>query len=373
MHPRTYAWMVMAILLCVVSATLIKTIDRAIFGHRPNRAAVQTVLPSTSDPPPANTAAVRRPPPATSAGDQHWEALKVLSEASVAQQRALDHIGRWKAEIEPQLSDDNGANVAVNHDLVRKLAFVVNQKRSTEEEVKSAAEQINLLQDRVKSAAEKSPPETLTAREMYEVRQQHSMTTKAARDWLSAIDQANAILLTGWYGANPVMEPTLQQSLERIRSEGILDELDEEIITETETPAKETPETEAIFETSYIDPELRAAALSSDVKSALSPFIARRRIQPSLAGRFSIKFLRTTDKAPMSLGRLMSIGALDDSVAGLKKLALIGGNRKLPEPKWSIASQPNNWTEDDEEFLKNAQQMLRDHASILVSEGVLSP
>ena len=75
----------------------------------------------------------------------------------------------------------------------------------------------------------------------------------------------------------------------------------------------------------------------------------------------------------MSLFKLTSIGALDESLPGLKKLALVGGNRKLPEPKWSIASQPNSWNEGDEEFLRKSQQMLRDYGAILVEEGMLSP
>ena len=75
----------------------------------------------------------------------------------------------------------------------------------------------------------------------------------------------------------------------------------------------------------------------------------------------------------MSLGKLMSIGALHESELGLKKLALLGGNRKLPEPKWSIASQPNSWDEGDEEFLRKSQQMRRDYGTILVEEGLLIP
>ncbi|MEZ6097686.1 MAG: hypothetical protein R3E01_01820 [Pirellulaceae bacterium] len=68
----------------------------------------------------------------------------------------------------------------------------------------------------------------------------------------------------------------------------------------------------------------------------------------------------------------MEIGALDDTVQGRKKLALIGGNRKLTEPTWSIASQPNNWSPEDEERLNQAQQMLRDYGPTLVKYKWLS-
>ena len=118
--------------------------------------------------------------------------------------------------------------------------------------------------------------------------------------------------------------------------------------------------------------ELLAKATAPEVKMLLAPFLEPRTIQPSLAGTFSIKWERTYDKKPMSLGKLIGIGALDDSVDGLKKLALIGGHRKLPEPKWSIYTQPNSWSPEDEERLKQAQLMLRDYGPTLVKAKWLS-
>jgi hypothetical protein len=78
------------------------------------------------------------------------------------------------------------------------------------------------------------------------------------------------------------------------------------------------------------------------------------------------------EKAPMSLGRLASIGALNDSVEGLKRLVAVGANRKLPEPKWHIQSMPNSWSDDDREFLRTAQQLLRDYGAAMVDKGLLS-
>ena len=75
----------------------------------------------------------------------------------------------------------------------------------------------------------------------------------------------------------------------------------------------------------------------------------------------------------MSLTALRHAGALGDSIDGLKMLAKIGGNRKLPIPRWSVYSQPNNWTADDRKMLKEAQNMLRELGPTLVKEGKLSP
>jgi len=308
-------------------------------------------------------------PAATSAADQHWEAMKLLTEADVAQHEALRQLGIWNGEIESLRSNESGDVVAVNEDLVRKLAYVFGKKRMEESDVQVLGKQIGLLQQRLETAAGKDPPEALSAREMYEVRQLHNKAYKARQDWETSLEEARAIVLKARFEANPVVQPTLQQGLDKIGVEQVLGKLSKKMARAEEEPIVEEF---SVPTTSTVDPELRARALSTEVQSALAPFLQPRTIQPSSAGSFSIKFSRTFDEKPMSLGKLMSIGALSESVLGLKKLALIGGNRKLPEPKWSIASQPNNWNEGDERFLRKSQQMLRDYGAILVEEGLLS-
>ena len=88
---------------------------------------------------------------------------------------------------------------------------------------------------------------------------------------------------------NPVAQPTLQQEMNMIKAEEVLEQLDEKMEREEDVPVIEEIDLPAAKE---IDPELRAKALSPEVKSALAPFLEPRRLQPSLAGRFSIKFTR---------------------------------------------------------------------------------
>ena len=76
---------------------------------------------------------------------------------------------------------------------------------------------------------------------------------------------------------------------------------------------------------------------------------------------------------PMSLTALHGINAMGNSIEGLKRLAKLGGHRQLSDPRWSVHSQPNNWSDDDEKMLKQAQQMLRDYRAILAKAGLLSP
>ena len=370
MRSRTILWFGALALVCFAFTTLLRTVDRTIFrsGRSAHSSAAATVqLPVHPSAPTLRT--VR--PPATTPIDQHWEAMKLLTEASVAQRAALGIIEQWDEEITPLLNDDNGQAIAVNNELVEKLAYVLRQRRKGEGEISSIGEQIVLLQERVEELTV-SPPKLLSAREMYEIRRIHNSSMTAKQSWEQALKQANAIVLKAHWDVNPVAEPTLQQSLDQIETDSTLQHLDEKI-TKAEEAGFE-PEPKIAFEEEFdaVDLKLRKKALSAEVKSALAPFLEARAIQPSLAGRFSIKFSRTGQKQPMSLGKLMSIGALGESELGLKKLALVGGNRKLPEPKWSISSQPHGWSEDDEEFLRKAQQMLRDYGAVLVDEGLLS-
>ncbi len=371
MRMHNLLWVATFVLVCGAATTLLKTIDRTVFGKRE---AVQssTSLPHTTVPPASRGSSGRRPPPVSSASDQHREAQALLAEAKLAQREARGFVAEWRIEIEPILSEESDSPIAVNPELIEKLAFVLATDRPSESDIDVVAERIELLQERGKSAAAKSPPELLSAREMYEIREQRAKANQAAHDWSAKINHAKAIVEKANRDARPISKPTLQQSLEQIQTEQVLAKLDENIAAGDEPSELEV---ESVSDPSPMetDQEFRKKALSAEVQSALAPFLAPRRVQPSLAGRLSIKFLRTSDESPMSLGRLMGIGALTDSVLGRQKLAEIGGNRKLPEPRCSIPSQPNSWTEDDEKFLLETQAMLRNYANILVEEGLLSP
>jgi hypothetical protein len=109
------------------------------------------------------------------------------------------------------------------------------------------------------------------------------------------------------------------------------------------------------------------------VQSTLAPFLQARDVQPQKAGSGSVKFQSNFDAKPMSLSALKGIGALEESTEGLKWLARVGGNRKLSGPRWGVASQPNNWSDDDKKLLSEAQQLLRELGPVLVKDGKLSP
>ena len=215
---------------------------------------------------------------------------------------------------------------------------------------------------------------------MADISQLHATCMEAKGHWQRDVEQALAIkhLLATRVGvsSDPATQTTIGSKIEDSDAKASVSRLDRQIErdekAEAEREAVEAEQKRQQDLKEQQEAELLAKATSPEVKMLLAPFLEARTIQPSLAGTFSIKWVRTYDKKPMSLGKLMEIGALDDSVEGLKKLALIGGNRKLPEPKWSVYTQPNNWSPEDEERLKQAQQMLRDYGPTLVKAKWLS-
>ena len=303
MRMRTLLWVATFILICGAVTTLLKTVDRTIFR---SHAARQQSFPTTTQFPsvPVQSNTSTQPflkPPASSAVDQHWEAMKLLTEAEVAQRDGLRQAEIWNREIEPLRTDESGDVVAVNQDLVQKLTYVFGKQRMEQSEIQVLGEQIGLLRQRVEMAAGEDPPQPLSAREMFEVRELHTSARLARQAWETALDEARAIVLKARYEANPVVQPTLQQGMDMIKVDEVLQRLDEKIDREEDQPVVEESVAPPFPE---IDPKLRAQALSTEVKSALAPFLEPRTIQPSLAGRFSIKFSRTFEERPMSLFKL---------------------------------------------------------------------
>lgn len=377
MRMRTMLWVITFVIVCGSVTTLLKTADRTLFSRNPS------ARPPTVVAPPAPTSQVpgargrrnptRQPtprPPAVSARDQHREASKLLTEGELAQQEALQLVARWKTEIEPLREDASGDVVAANEALVKKLARIFRERRLSETEIMGVGEEIARMKKRVATVAAEDEPELLSAREMYDIRELHAKADAARKSWEDAVRRANAIVLKARNDANPVAQPTLGQEIDRVTAEETLGELDAK--TAQGDPAEPAIGVPSEGPAVDVDPQLRAEALSAEVKSTLAPFFEPRSIQPSMSGA-SVKFVKTYEKQPMSLQKLASMGALDESVVGLMRLAAVGGNRKLPEPKWSIREQPHSWKEGDEEFLKRAQGMLRSYGNILVSEGLLSP
>lgn len=363
MRPRTYAAITGFILACVVLTTLVKTIDRAFFRSTATPTPSGISSPQLSSSPPAVVPVVS----AASIRKQHRDALVAIKAAQSSSKETLASVETWKADIEPLLEHGSGSDMS--EEQVGQLAFVINRQRTPPEKVRAMVEELSILQRQINELQSASTPEPIATAEVERIQQLSDTVAAAKRGWASSVTQAQAIVRQS-VAESESEEATLRDSVNRAKDRETLAALERE---RESGPMKTEVRNEVEIETFDSNDERREAALATEVASVLAPFFEPRSIQPSLAGSFSIKFSTTFDSAPMSLGKIKSIGALDPSVVGLKKLALLGGNRKLPEPRWSIASQPGNWSGGDEDYLKKAQQYLIDYGDILVQEGKLSP
>lgn len=125
----------------------------------------------------------------------------------------------------------------------------------------------------------------------------------------------------------------------------------------------------------------RLAALQrdmADVERYLQPFTAPGYLQPK-SDRNAWDTERTVDKEPVSLSRLKRLGALEDTMEGLKRLYIFGGG-KNPALNNSrpLGSFPQYWAQhlnkpEVHQAVQRAQQLLREHGQALVEEQRLSP
>lgn len=387
---RKIRWYVgVAVVLCL-AITVMKystLVDHFFFGSSRQRAsASQRSAPPAGRPPATSPQPGASPAPSPDVLRQLSQARTLLAEASTNASEALKHLLTWQTEVEPlrdqvlaepPSSDGEGGD---SSKLFDRLAYVLSRDRTSPQELRDATARIESFRAKVDDLMNQSRPAALSAIEMADISQLHATCKQAEENWQRDVEQALAIkhLMDSQTVSpvDPAAPTTVGSKVEDANARAALADLDQQIAREKEDEdarQKRAAELEKEQrEQEEKEAELLANATSPEVKALLAPFLEPRTIQPSLAGTFSIRWNRTFEKKPMSLGKLIEIGALDESVLGLKKLALILGNRRLPEPKWSITSQPHGWSPEDEERLKRAQQMLRDYGPILVKAHWLS-
>jgi hypothetical protein len=327
------------------------------------------------------------------------EARDRLVESGVHVDAALKSISDWKAEIPPLLKTEAGDNIAAREDLVTRLTTIVNAKRTSEEDLRDAAKRIGTFRSQLGKRTTSSTPTPLTPQEHDDIEELYALVSIADEEWSEALNDARAVKVLGDAGVTPNKELTLEQKVEVEAAKQQLAESEERDRREEERKAQEAEyqreqkriaaererekerlaaerkeKAEAAAEKERLEEEaLLARARSAEVQSTLAIFLHKRDVQPQKAGPGSVNFRSTFDAAPMSLSALKGIGALEPSTEGLKWLARVGGSRKLSSPRWGVASQPGNWSEDDKKLLKEAQEILRELGPILVKDGKLSP
>lgn len=119
----------------------------------------------------------------------------------------------------------------------------------------------------------------------------------------------------------------------------------------------------------------RQLARSREVTQALHVFLARGYRQPKEVQGAFLAFDATLDPEPMSLARLASVGALEESVTGMERLAWVASDSQNDRPRWNLGygNSSGNWTPEARAMLRRTQKLLVDLGPALVEEGLLAP
>jgi hypothetical protein len=366
-------------------------------GTAPPSGSPTAQAPTTTNPTPVPV--VPAGPTAAEIRARLQEARDQLVESGVHVDNALKSISNWQAEIPQLLSTSAGDKIAQHEDLVANLTNIVKTERMPETKLQNVAKRVATFRTELGKRATSSTPKPLTADEEKEIDELHTTVSAADEEWNAALSNARAIRLLADARVEPEKKRTLKEEIEVKAAEEKLaqfaeqqreekerkeqeakDQLEQERLAAEREREKEQlaatrkEEAEAAAEKKRLEEEtLLARARSTEVQSTLAPFQHKRDVQPQKVGGGSVKFEPTFESQPMSLSALSGMGALEESTEGLKWLARVGGHRKLSGPRWGIASQPNNWTDDDKKLLQEAQQLLRELGPILVKDGSLSP
>lgn len=318
--------------------------------------------------------------PSVDAQDQLWEAKQLLSDAATATDETNGHVVAWNKVLR-EINDGPAAEaIASNEELVEGLASLKSEGRTSPTEIHQVQQRIGELQSAIDARVRQPDPKPIPLNEMKEIRELSQTSETALQDWNDAVARATAIQRVGSRLTNPASETDLAAKLSEQQDRETLDAFAEQrqwdakqaakqrIIdaerasAERDTKAKKLHEQEILME----------RATSTEVATVLAPFFHPRDVQPKMSSA-SLQLRKTLETKPMSLSALQTIGALDASLDGLKRLAMAGGDRKLSEPKWSVQSQPGNWTDGDKKMLQNAQRALIELGPTLVEAGLLSP
>ena len=122
--------------------------------------------------------------------------------------------------------------------------------------------------------------------------------------------------------------------------------------------------------------KLKREALAPQVLALLAPFTTPDYTQPSQITNLMAHGTKTGKNEPVSLSKLQSLGVLDDTEYGMKKLAILNTRNWTKRPRWSFvyeAPEPNLWSEQQFKMIRQTQEYLNKYGAILVQEGKLAP
>ena len=282
-------------------------------------------------------------------------AQRLLADAQAALDRATADIHCWNTEP-VILSGMDGGAADVDQSVVKVLAYLESQQRSSDSEIGSMKSRLESLRELV--AAKK-----ISASTENEIHAISKEVSNVAEEWSLVVRRRDVV--------RRYLSETETNSLNRRVLEEQFELLVDEIKQEKEGVSKaksarvqmqiEVAKARQLAEEE--EAKLVVECHSAEVHAMLSPFL----IDKSDLGSTSTR--RRT--AGVSLTEIVNCGALIDSQNGRKALAQLGTNRKLRQ-HWPFGTQPTSWTPEVEQLLGDAQELLRRLGATLVSEGLLA-
>ena len=379
----TLRWYVSVFVVLFLGIALVKYskwMDYKLFGpfKRPQTTTKQPARNDLSLPNPITSQP--KPLAPQDARVQISQANSLLSEASIYAAEALKEILTWQHEVEPLRNRQLGETAVERDELFEKLAYVFREERMSAEQLRTASLRIDSWRLKLEGLSKQADPKPLTVVEMAEISELHRKCKTANESWELALERAFAItriiVPSSSTSSEPETPPTLEAKIAEANAKVTIADLEDEIEHERVRKAEQRELDAEIERQQTLKAEQAAEQLekatSPEIQAMLAPFLTARSVQPSMSGA-AIQLKSTMESRPMSLAALRAINALTPTDEGYKRLAGIGGHRELSAPKWSIHSQPHNWSESDREMLMNAQQMLRDYGPTLVEAKRLTP
>lgn len=314
-------------------------------------------------------------------------------------------VAEWKTLVSDLEKNEMGRRLASSEVAVRTYMEVMNptEPYAEESQLVRLRERLRLLEDVPKRAKEKQDYGYIVAKSWDE---SLAALDRDISKQMADIEQSTGLLKT-LLEANPKASPdapTLATAIGRLKQKLFDDKLaaimkreaeavksgNERIAearklaveTDKKLEAKKSLDEATAKEEKAKKEKLRVKAKSDEVKKYLGHFFTDSYFQPTHARRTNTTIAdmlveRLEVKGPVSYNRLVQLGATADGMEGLIKLNILSGagtvyDKQFDRPKVTSTVNPNAWTNDNQEFLQKARELLKELGPILVEEGLLS-
>lgn len=323
-------------------------------------------------------------------------------------------VKHWNRQVETLWDEDLGRQLAVHADLVQQFRALTEQELPETTQVADLSVTLESLvrpyEEALRLEDDGTPPPPQLAENLDSMEIKLSVIGKA---WKAAVKQLDTLVERVQLRGSETNSETLREIVGKLETEDT-ESLNQELAemkrkadedrrqkllaaeaerqqSETQRELDQLQQAEEELQKKHEEAaqarrddeqraRLRRKAQTPDVQRYLANLMAPGFMQPvrgqePLGG---IEFQRTAEKGPISFTALKSLGALEPTVTGLMKLNICcgsAGNFVTPtdRPRWQFPFHYREWSDDDQAFIRRAQDLLNELGPILVELEMLSP